>query len=88
MMNREQQEKAKIKALVVAQSGAEQIETLVRMCAIMDVTGEQLNTAITAIARRAFANGMISLSENQDATYSPEARFHDWLNKRPDKTRN
>lgn len=87
-MNREQQERSKVKALVMAQSGAEQIETLVRICAIQDVTGEQLNLAITAIARRAFANGMISLSENQDAGYAPETRFHDWLNKRPDNSRN
>lgn len=85
-MNRDQQRRAKAIEIVKAMSGAEQIETLVRMCSIMDVTGEALNKNIIAIARNAFARGMISLQENQDAAYSPEARFHDWLNKRPDRT--
>lgn len=87
-MNREQQENARIKAMVMAMTGSEHIETFVRTNAVRDLTADEVRNALTKIARHAFGQGMTSIFNNPDPAYTPEMRVMDYLNKRPDKARN
>lgn len=87
-MNKEQQERAKVAEMIKGMTGAQMIETFIRLASVRELTADEVRKNLMSMCRHAFAQGMVSISDNQNPAYTPQMRIDDYFNKPPNRSIN